>query len=122
MMEFDENDAIADASVAADAWLAHADAGDVEASWEGTSSLFRQLVDLEKWRESFDRARAVFGRTLSRELSDTRYTTSVPGAPDGEYVVMEYAAEMERKKEAVETVVAMRDADGAWKVGGHFIR
>jgi len=121
-MDIDENTAIADASVAADAWLAQLDAGDVEASWRGTSSLFRQLVDQETWTESFERVRAVFGRTLHRELSDTRHTTTVPGAPDGEYVVMEYAAELERKKEAVETVVAMRDVDGAWRVGGYFVR
>jgi hypothetical protein len=35
---------------------------------------------------------------------------------------MEYDAELERKKEAVETVVAMRDEDGAWHVGGYFVR
>jgi hypothetical protein len=121
-MDFDENTAIAGASAAADAWLAHLDAGEVEASWQATSTLFRRLVDLAQWTESFERVRSIFGRTLHREPSDTRYTTSVPGAPDGEYVVMEYAAELERKKEAVETVVAMLDEDGAWRVGGYFVR
>jgi hypothetical protein len=122
-MEDDETGDIGDASAAADAWLAKVDAGEVEASWEATSSLFRRLVDVAQWRESFDRVRSVFGRTLHREQSDARFTTSVPGAPDGEYVIMEYAAELERKKEAVETVVAMRDdEDGAWKVGGYFVR
>ena len=121
-MEDDETGAVAEASAAADAWLETVDAGDVKASWEATSSLFRRLVGVTQWRESFDRVRAVFGRTLRRDQSDARFTTSVPGAPDGEYVVMEYAAELERKKEAVETVVAMRDEDGAWRVSGYFIR
>jgi hypothetical protein len=35
---------------------------------------------------------------------------------------MEYAAGLERKKEAVETVVAMRDEDGEWRVGGYLVR
>jgi hypothetical protein len=121
-MEMDETAAIGDASAAADAWLALLDGDETEASWEGTSSLFRRLVDLAQWRESVEKVRAIFGRTLRRELSDTRHTTSVPGAPDGEYVVMEYAAELERKQEAVETVVVMRDADGSWRVGGYFVR
>jgi len=121
-MEIDETAAERDASAAAEAWLALVDAGEVEASREATSTLFRRLVDGAQWRESFERVRSLFGRTLHRGLSDARYTTSVPGAPDGEYVVMEYAAELERKQEAVETVVAMRDEDGAWRVGGYFVR
>jgi Protein of unknown function (DUF4019) len=121
-MEIDENAAIGEASAAADAWLEQLDAGEVEASWEATSSLFRQVVDLAHWRESFEKVRSIFGRTLTRELSDVRYTTTVPGAPDGDYVISEYAAELERKKEAVETVVAMREADGGWRVGGYFVR
>jgi hypothetical protein len=121
-MDLDENTAIADASAAAEAWLGELDAGEVEASWETSSSLFRQVVDLPHWRESFDKVRSIFGRTLRRELSDVRYATTVPGAPDGEYVIAEYAAELERKKEAVETVVAMREADGSWHVGGYFVR
>src|SRR5688500_11530371 len=101
-MELDENTAIAQASVAAEAWLELLDAGEVEASWEAASSLFRQLVALPQWRESFETLRSVVGRTVQRELGDVRYTTSIPGAPDGEYVVSEYAAGLERKEEAVE--------------------
>jgi len=121
-MEIDENAAVGEASAAAEAWLAHVDAGEVEASWEATSSLFREVVDLPHWRESFEKVRSIFGRTLHRELGEVRYATTVPGAPDGEYVISEYAAELERKKEAVETVVAMREADGGWRVGGYFVR
>src|SRR5215213_4429182 len=121
-MQVDENTAIAEGSAAADAWLAHVDAGEVEASWEAASSLFRQVVDLAQWREQFEKLRSVFGRTLRRELGDVRYATSIPGAPDGEYVVSEYAAELERKREACETAVAMREADGSWRVGGYFVR
>jgi hypothetical protein len=121
-MERDENTAIAEASAVADAWLEQVDAGEVEASWEAGSSLFRQLVGPAQWREQLEKLRSVFGRTVRRELDDVRYATSIPGAPDGEYVVSEYAAVLERKQEAVETVVAMREADGSWRVGGYFVR
>ena len=121
-MELDETAAIGDASAAADAWLEHVDAGDVEAGWRETSSLFRRLVDLPRWKESLGRVESLFGRPLSRSLGTTRYATSVPGAPDGHYGLMEYDAEFERKQAAVETVVAMLDEDGAWRVGGYFVR
>lgn len=113
---------IGDASAAADAWLARMDAGDVEGTWEGTSSLFRQLVDLPQWTASYQQVNAIFGRALARELGTTDCRESIPGAPDGQYVVLEYMTEFERKKEAVETVVAALDGDGEWRVGGYFVR
>lgn len=118
----DETQMIGDAAAAADAWLEKIDAGDVEGTWESAASLFKQLVNLDAWRAAHGQATTVFGRPLSRGLSGTEYRESIPGAPDGQYVVLEYAAEFERKKEAVETVVAALDTDGAWRVGGYFIR
>jgi hypothetical protein len=118
----DETQMIGDASAAADAWLERADAGDAEGTWEGTSSLFRQLVDLPQWKATFAQVESIFGRTLSRELSTTDCRESIPGGPDGHYVVLEYEAEFERKKEAVETVVTTLDTDGRWRVGGYFVR
>ena len=49
------------------------------------------------------------------------YTTSLPGAPDGEYVVLQYESEFQRKKYAIETVTPMLD-DGQWRVSGYYIR
>jgi len=45
-----------------------------------------------------------------------------PGAPDGEYVVLQYHASCEHKAAAVETVTATREPDGAWRVVGYFVR
>jgi hypothetical protein len=121
-MEPDETTIIGDASAAADAWLEHVDAGDEGAGWRGTSSLFRQMVSEEQWAESHGRVTAVLGRPLERELRGTEHRTSVPGAPDGHYVLLTYDTRFERKRAAVETVVAMLDGDGAWRVGGYFVQ
>jgi Protein of unknown function (DUF4019) len=121
-MEHDETTMIGDASAAADGWLEHLDAGDEAACWRGTSSLFRQMVSEEQWTEAHGKVTAVLGRPLERELRDTEHRTSVPGAPDGQYVLLTYDARFERKQEAVETVVTMLDGDGAWRVGGYFVQ
>jgi hypothetical protein len=121
-MSMDENTALEGGSVAAGAWLALLDAGESEATWQATSSLFRSLVDLQQWRDSLARLDALLGRAEERELLTSRYTTDVPGAPDGDYVVLENGARFERKQEAVETVVVMLDTDGEWRVGGYFVR
>jgi hypothetical protein len=121
-MEFDESAMIGDASAAADAWLAHTDAGDLAASWRESSSLFRQMVTQEQWAEQHGRLVSVLGRPQERWLRDTEHRTSVPGAPDGQYVLLKYDTRFERKQEAVETVVAILDTDGAWHVGGYFVQ
>jgi hypothetical protein len=49
------------------------------------------------------------------------YRTSLPGAPDGEYVVMQFNTSYTQKKSAVETVTMVLDKDGKWHVAGFFI-
>jgi hypothetical protein len=118
----DENTAVEAGSLAADSWLALLQAGDVAGTWESCSSLFRALVDAQQWRDSLARVDSIFGAPQERELLTSRYTTDVPGAPDGDYVVLENGARFQRKQEAVETVVVMLDTDGEWRVGGYFVR
>jgi hypothetical protein len=50
------------------------------------------------------------------------FTKTLPGVPDGEYVVVEYETSFENKKTANETVTPMKDPDGTWRVSGYFIR
>jgi hypothetical protein len=46
----------------------------------------------------------------------------MPGAPDGEYVVVQYETEFERKASAVETITPERDKSGTWRVSGYYIK
>ncbi len=48
--------------------------------------------------------------------------TSLPGAPDGQYVVIQYESSFEHKKSAIETVTPSQGADGHWRVSGYFIK
>ena len=59
---------------------------------------------------------------ISRKLNSAKYTKSVPGAPDGEYVILQFSTSFANKKEAVETVTPMLDKDGKWKVSGYYIK
>ena len=109
------------AIAAADAWLALVDAGQYEASWLRSASLLRNAVSTEQWAESVNAARGAFGSFVSREVVSADFQTSLPGAPDGEYVVIRYRATFEKKQAALETVTPMRE-DSAWKVAGYYIR
>jgi hypothetical protein len=50
------------------------------------------------------------------------YKTSLPGAPDGEYVIIQFETSFENKKIAIETVTPMMDKDGNWRVSGYYIK
>ena len=113
--------ATGDAVAAAQAWLALIDAGRIDDSWRETASLFRQQVSREDWKAAVSVARRPFGAFVSRRLRGAKYTDSLPGAPDGHYVVIQFEATYERKRTAIETVTPMLD-DGAWRVSGYYIR
>lgn len=110
------------AEPAALAWLALADAGDAAGTWEAAASLFRRAVPLDQWTRSLDVARGPLGAVIARTRRSARFATELPGAPDGEYVVLEFDTQFAHKRTAVETVTPMRDADGEWRVSGYFIR
>lgn len=52
----------------------------------------------------------------------TSYMTSLPGAPDGEYVVVQFETSFTNKKAAAETVTPMLENDGQWRVSGYYIK
>jgi hypothetical protein len=104
------------------AWLALVDARNYEESWKEAASLFRGAVSQEDWKKMMAGTRQPLGKTVSRKVKSRTYKESLPGAPDGKYVVLEFDTSFENKKSAVETVTPMQESDGAFRVSGYFIR
>jgi hypothetical protein len=107
---------------AADAWLALVDGSQYEASWDSAAAPFRAAVTRSVWQTSLSSARAPFGPIRGRTLLSAVYRTELPGVPPGEYVVMQYEAEVAGDRTIVETVTPMREPDGGWRVSGYYIR
>jgi hypothetical protein len=114
--------AVDEATNAADRWLKLVDAGDYKQSWNTACSLFRNAVTADQWAQQVGSVRKQVGALVSRKLKSAQYTTSLPGAPDGKYVVIQYDSVFQNKSDAVETVTPMLDKDGQWRVSGYFIR
>ncbi len=110
------------AEAAATPWLEIVDEGDYGGSWNQASKLFKSAVTLQKWTDQLTAVRSPLGKLLSREVKSTEYTTTMPGAPDGEYVIIQYNTSFENKRRAIETVTPMKEKDGSWKVSGYFIQ
>jgi hypothetical protein len=107
---------------AAEQWLDLVDRGEYEKSWMSAAALLRAAVTLEQWEHALNAARKPLGEVKSRKLRGAEYTTSMPGAPDGEYVVIQFDTSFANKKEAVETITPMKDAVGVWRVSGYYVK
>ena len=86
------------------------------------AELFKKAVTEADWKKMLNAHREPLGEVVSRKAASADYVTSLPGAPDGEYVVIKYRTSFSRKKKAQETVTPMKEADGTWKVSGYFIK
>jgi hypothetical protein len=114
-------EAVAQAQKAAESWLALVDQGQHAKSWEEAASLFRGAVGKDAWVSAVGGVRGQVGKLKSRQLKSAQYATSLPGAPAGQYVVIQYDAVFANRP-AVETVTPMLDKDGTWRVSGYYVR
>lgn len=115
-------DNVEDAVNKAREWVKLIDDGRYNESWDSASLLFKRAVAREQWDQTLTRVRSPLGKLISRKRIFARYETSLPGAPDGEYVIIQFESSFERKKNAVETITPMRDGDGSWRVSGYYIK
>jgi hypothetical protein len=110
------------AQAAAEAWLSLVDAGNYGQSWTEAADVFKKRVDQAAWERTAEGVRDSLGTMRSRRRRSAQYATSLPGAPDGEYVVLQFDTSFEKKSAGVETVTPMKDPDGHWRVSGYFIQ
>ena len=110
------------ALAAAKAWLQLVDEGNYTESWNEASEYFKNAITKEQWEQTVRGVRGPLGETVSRTVKSMQYTTTLPGAPDGEYVVIQFDSSFTNKKTAVETITPMLDKDGMWRVSGYYIK
>jgi hypothetical protein len=113
-----ENAAVA----SAEKWLSLIDEGKYKESWKEASEYFRNAVKEEQWEQSLQAVRRPLGKLISRKVKSKTYETSLPGAPDGEYVVIQFETYFEKKESSVETVTPMMEKDGNWRASGYYIK
>jgi hypothetical protein len=116
------DDAESRAVEAAKIWLALVDAGAYGQSWENAATYFKRAVQKNQWEQMAKAVRDPLGAVVSRALKSATYATSLPGAPDGEYVVIQFSSSFKNKRTAIETVTPMLDKDGHWRVSGYYIK
>ena len=117
-----DNNAVAQAQTVAKSWLALTDSSKYGQSWDDAASVFKAAITKADWEKAVKGVRSPLGVLKARQVKSATFTRTLPGAPEGEYVVIQFESEFEHKSSAIETVTPMHDKDGTWKVSGYFIR
>jgi hypothetical protein len=106
----------------AEAWMVLVDQQKYGESWDAAAKFFQDTVARDMWTDALGAARGPLGKLVSRRVRSAESRTSLPGAPDGKYVIIQFDTSFEHKKSVVEIITPMQEADGSWKVSGYFIK
>ncbi len=110
------------ADTAAHAWLALIDKGEIAKSWDEAALSFQLAVTKAKWEQAVQSARGPFEPFGARRQIMARYTTELPNAPPGQYVLLQYDTDVSGGRQVVETVVPVLEGKRGWRVSGYFVR
>jgi hypothetical protein len=112
----------AEAQKAARDWLVLSDRLDGPASRVAAGRKFQAAITVERWTAALTQVRGSVGALVQRAIVSTRFVPTFPGAPDGDYAIVEFRAAFEAKADALETLSLEREVDGVWRVIGYYIQ
>jgi hypothetical protein len=116
-----ESQSVTQARASAMTWLALVDGAKFAESWDHAASLFKGIPKGD-WEHAVRSARAPLGALKSRKFKSATLMKNPAGAPPGDYMLILFDAQFEKRDAAVEAVTPMREKDGSWKVSGYYIR
>lgn len=102
-------------------WLKLVDNKNWSESWSSAGSFFRSKVSEKTWSSTILSVRNPLGSLISRSILKVTKATSLPGAPDGEYELIEFQSNFTNKSNAIETLVLVKE-ENTWKTVGYYIR
>jgi len=109
------------ARFAAEQWIVLVDDGQYEQSWKEAAKLFQDTVTSTDWQTKARAERDQLGTRESRKLKEIKSASAVKGLPTGQYVQVKYQSAYAKKKTATETVIAVLESDGTWRVAAYSI-
>ena len=102
------------------AWLNLVDSGEYHESWQQADQVFQNTTPKARWQTALAQIRVPLGRVMSRTYFGTAKYDSLPGLPNGEYLVVKFQTEFMNKEAVVETLSLSKAADG-WHPLGYLI-
>ena len=108
-------------SIAAKEWLKIVDVGEYVESWQKSDAFFKSQLTQIEWSVALTGVRTPLGQVKSRSELGAKEYSSLPGVPDGEYLVIQFQTKFQNKKSATETLTLSKSS-GDWLPVGYFIK
>lgn len=112
------------------AWFGLLDAEKYTESWSAASTFFRKYSYSQSlWRVTIDQARHQLGPLRWRKLESAVFAQTIPdytpegrwlAGREGDYVIAKFSSSYLRF-DGTETVIVMKDSDGAWRAADYYI-
>ncbi|MDT8757397.1 DUF4019 domain-containing protein [Sphingomonas psychrotolerans] len=102
-------------------WVALVDGHRWEESWRVAATLFRSQISAAQWVATLQSVREPLGAVSSRSFQNVTKTKSLPGAPAGDYEVLQFQTNFAHRPDTVETIILAHES-GGWRVAGYYIR
>jgi hypothetical protein len=108
-------------SIAAKEWLKIVDVGEYVESWQKSDAFFKSQLTQTESSAALTGVRTPLGQVRSRSELGAKEYSSLPGVPDGEYLVIQFQTEFQNKTSATETLTLSKSS-GDWLPVGYFIK
>lgn len=102
-------------------WLNMVDAGKYNESWQSADVFFQTQLSQSKWHNALKNIRGPLGKVISRKKLSAKEYSSLPGIPDGKYLVIQFQTQFQNKKSSTETLTLSKSS-GQWLPIGYFIQ
>ena len=89
--------------------------------WRQSSQHYKTQLNAEEWESQMKPVRNNFGALQKRVYKTSKTSKTLAGAPEGEYMVLEYTTSFANKPNVTETLVLSREG-GGWKLAGYSVR
>jgi hypothetical protein len=103
-------------------WLALIDSGKAGAAWDLSSKQLQSTVTRAKFITAMRDARKSLGKLEERTAERFARSHQLPGAPDGDYALIEYTARFAKGKTLTEHLVWKIEDGDVWRVAGYEYR
>lgn len=108
------------AMASANGFVKLVDSGQFDKAYQAFSQFGQKAVTKDVFVKSMGSVQAQIGTQTSRKLLAKNFVHELPGAPKGDYWVIDYDTNFSKKGPSVERVTAMREGKN-WKIGGYLL-
>lgn len=108
------------AVAAANDFVKLVDGAQFDKAYDAFSNFGQKAVTKEQFVAMMKGVQNKIGTQTSRKLKSKQFTHELPGAPKGDYWVIDYETNFSKKGASVERVTSMLEGQ-SWKVGGYVL-